>query len=772
MGYRFCVVVGIFVGMVCTGQAQENKKGKSPPAGHSHYGEAFNEGPRQRAYLMGGTGKVHFPVTTKNPLVQKFIDQGVGQLHGFWYFEAERSFRQAAMLDPECAIAYWGMAKANKYNSKRAKGFIAEAVKRKAKASPREQMYIDALDQFLNMKGSRNKKAKAYVAALEKIAKQFPDDLEAKAFLGYLYWTYRSTLKMSYEKVDAHLKAILKVEPMHPVHHYIIHLWDYKDPKRALKSAALCGQSAPSIAHMWHMPGHTYSRLKRYADAVWQQEASARVDHKHMIRDRVLPDQIHNFAHNNEWLIRNLMHIGKWRAALDLAMNMTELPRHPKYNVLSKRRSASYGRQRLFEVLYRFELWQPMIVLSKSTHLEPTSVEAEQVKRLRHLGIAYAHLRDEKQTQAILAELDKRLSVTRSKEEAKRESEAKKNSAKEQSKSRPEKGTKTINGGKPKPKRPAKSPQVRALEQAISAVKAHRAFARGDYTAALKLMKQCGDDPVVIARTQALAGDCKGAIKSLESYVKSHRNETRPLAALIEIQWKAGNKTEAKKAFEQLRRISGHIQLGSPVFDRLSPVASALGYGQEWRVAAKPSPDVGVRPPLDSLGPFRWHPSPAPDWKLKDAYGRYHSLDDYRGKPVLLIFYLGYGCLHCAEQLEAFAPATKRFADAGISLIAISTDDLEGLKISLKKYKKGDFPFPLVSDAELGVFKAYRVYDDFENLPLHGTFLIDGEGLVRWQDISYEPFMDVDFVLRESQRLLGLTHPQVVEPEQRPLVSR
>jgi hypothetical protein len=47
------------------------------------------------------------------------------------------------------------------------------------------------------------------------------------------------------------------------------------------------------------------------------------------------------------------------------------------------------------------------------------------------------------------------------------------------------------------------------------------------------------------------------------------------------------------------------------------------------------------------------------------------------------------------------------------------------------------------------------VYDDFENQPLHGTFLIDGEGNVRWQDISYEPFMDHQFLLKEAQRLLA-----------------
>src|SRR5437870_5338275 len=87
-----------------------------PVAGHSYHGESFNEGPRQRAYLMGNTGNVHFPVTTASPEAQKFIDQGIGQLHGFWYFEAERSFRQAAALDPDCAMAYWGMAMANTNN--------------------------------------------------------------------------------------------------------------------------------------------------------------------------------------------------------------------------------------------------------------------------------------------------------------------------------------------------------------------------------------------------------------------------------------------------------------------------------------------------------------------------------------------------------------------------------------------------------------------------------------------------------------------------------
>ena len=90
-----------------------------PLPGQSRHGAAFDRGPRWAAYLMGGTGEIHFPVTSKNPLVQKFVEQGIGQLHGFWYVEAERSFRQAATLDPNCGIAYWGMALANKSDKSR-----------------------------------------------------------------------------------------------------------------------------------------------------------------------------------------------------------------------------------------------------------------------------------------------------------------------------------------------------------------------------------------------------------------------------------------------------------------------------------------------------------------------------------------------------------------------------------------------------------------------------------------------------------------------------
>ena len=93
----------------------QEKSDASKP-GHSFHAEAFNEGPRQAAYLMQGMGNVHWKTSTTSSMAQRFFDQGLGQLHGFWYFEAERSFRQAASIDPDRAIFYWGMARANAEN--------------------------------------------------------------------------------------------------------------------------------------------------------------------------------------------------------------------------------------------------------------------------------------------------------------------------------------------------------------------------------------------------------------------------------------------------------------------------------------------------------------------------------------------------------------------------------------------------------------------------------------------------------------------------------
>ena len=226
------------------GESEEKKVTE----GHSFHGEAFNEGPRQSAYLMKGMGRVRFPVTTDSQEAQLFFTQGVAQLHGFWYFEAERSFRQAAMLDPDCAMAYWGMAVANRNNTERAKKFIEEAKKRRDKADKREKLWIDSeVNYWADTKKAEKDRRKKMVRDLETIIYDYPDDIEAKAFLAVWLWqsAYKGLSISSHMTVNLLIQDVLDVEPMHPCHHFRIHLWDNEKPERALASAAACGQSSP-----------------------------------------------------------------------------------------------------------------------------------------------------------------------------------------------------------------------------------------------------------------------------------------------------------------------------------------------------------------------------------------------------------------------------------------------------------------------------------------------------------------------------------------------
>ena len=719
--------------------------------GHSFHSEIFNEGPRQKAYLMAGMPQISFPVTTKSEEAQKFFTQGVGQLHGFWYYEAERSFRQAAAIDPDLAMAYWGMAMANQGNEKRGKGFAEEAVKRKDKASERERMYIDAIDAWFKADGNKKKeRMEAFIKSFERILYQFPDDVEAKSFLALHLWKGESdgVRIESHLAVDALLDQVFAANPMHPAHHYRIHLWDGQRPIKALGSAALGGQSGPGIAHLWHMPGHTFSNLKRYDEAAWQQEASARVDHAHMMRDRVLPDQIHNFAHNNEWCIRNMIHVGRVRDAVSLAKNMTELPRHPNYNTMQRGGSGKLGRERLLMVLTQFELWDELLALADTPYIEPTDIEGEQIRRLRAIGAACYHTGQLARGEALRVHAQRNLEALQmQQQEAGVAAEKKARDEKKDDKQIAQARDQARN---------AFNNRVNDWQRMADELIGHAAVAAGDYKRGLEHLRKAGLDGGYLAQIQLLAGEKDEAIKAINNHVNSNANEVMPLARQVELLWKADQKDAAKAALEKLRDISRSIDMQSPVFARVTPIAKELGFSQDWRVIKPVPADAGVRPDLASLGPPRWEPSPAPSFALKAADGHECSLKNFNGKPVVLIFFLGHGCLHCAQQLHAFAPLKDKFLAAGFDILAVSSDDEEGLKKSIENYTGGPLPLPLAADPSLETFKAYRCYDDFEKQPLHGTFVIDAAGRVRWQDISFEPFMDPNFVLTEAQRLLAI----------------
>src|SRR4051812_21051865 len=163
--------------------------------GHSKHGSAFDSGPREKPWPMTGIGQAHFPITTKNPEVQQWFDQGNALLHSFWDFEAERAFRWCLKLEPDNAMAYWGLARAASMGNgrpERAAEMIREAIKRRDRVSPREQLYIDALpadvapDVIHPRQGpdaDRGEGSRRSQKILETLCVKYPDDMEARALL-------------------------------------------------------------------------------------------------------------------------------------------------------------------------------------------------------------------------------------------------------------------------------------------------------------------------------------------------------------------------------------------------------------------------------------------------------------------------------------------------------------------------------------------------------------------------------------------------------------
>lgn len=706
-----------------------------PAPGHSVHGEAFNDGPRYSAYLMPGQGKVHFPVTTDKPEAQAFIDQGVAQLHTFYYFESERSFRQAAKIDPACAMAYWGMAMSNVNNPKRAKGFLKEARKRDGKLTRRETLYLEALEAFYKEGGKDKDRRQGLILGLESIVQEFPTDLDARAWLAMVAWQNSDKDGIgSRQAVDAVIDTVLEQESMHPgAHHYRIHLWDHVKPARAERSAGLYAKAAPGIAHAWHMPGHTYTGLKRYADAAYQQEGSARVDHAYMIRDRVMPFEIHNYAHNNQWLCTSYSYIGRVRDAVAVARNLVEQPRDPQKNNVSDGGSPQRsGRIRWAEVLTRYELWDELIAATTSGALDWSDIPLERTYRAYTLGEAYAAKRDAKKL-AEQIEVLKKLGA----EEAKS-------------------GKKQDEQPGPRPPWDFASPGTRS---ALAELQGYEQLARGDIGPAFEsFAKAASMRPESLARAHLAARNYGFAESTARKAVDQNTNQVPPLAALVEILHACGKDRDAQEAYRKLEPLARSADRDLPVFQRLETIVAKWKTDRAWDERKSEPPTttdetVADRIDLNTVGPLTWSPWPAEPLAATDTAGKEWDLAGLKGKNVLLLFFLGEKCAHCQQQLQAFGKEYDALRKLNLEVLSISTDDLAAAR-TLKNNQDGvKFPIPMLPDPTLALFKRYRAFDDFEKQPLHGVFLIDVQGNVRFQRISADPFMDVSFIKAETTRV-------------------
>lgn len=142
---------------------------------------------------------------------------------------------------------------------------------------------------------------------------------------------------------------------------------------------------------------------------------------------------------------------------------------------------------------------------------------------------------------------------------------------------------------------------------------------------------------------------------------------------------------------------------------------------------------------------------PATDFSLADRTGKQRALSELRnGRPLVLVFYYGYGCSHCVAQLFGLDKDLRYFQELGCEIVAVSSDTPEMTRKQFAKY--GEFHFPVLSDPENKVAETYGVFTPAkegqgESLN-HGTFVIAPSGLVVWANQGSQPFLDNKSLLR------------------------
>ena len=259
----------------------------------------------QPAFAQSGQklGKVNFE-TSCEPEAQKHFNRAMLYQHSFWYRSSQRAFEDVLKADPDCGIAYWGIALSllwNPHVPPSAKNLAEGAVmiakgKSVGAKTQRERDYLDALGVMYadHEKVDHRTRIVAYAKAMEQLAQRYPNDVEAQIHYALALNTSASPADKTYAnqlKGAAILEPIAKRQPQHPgVAHYLIHLYDYPPiAEKGLDAAKRYAKIAPAAAHAQHMPSHIFTRVGYWKESISSNAEAARVAKL----DKEPSDQLH-----------------------------------------------------------------------------------------------------------------------------------------------------------------------------------------------------------------------------------------------------------------------------------------------------------------------------------------------------------------------------------------------------------------------------------------------------------------------------------------------
>lgn len=269
-------------------------------------------------------GRVTFP-NSGAPQAQEPFLKGVAALHSFWYEEALEYFQAATKADPDFALGYWGAALTYTHplwaqqEVEPARAALAK-ITDISKLTAREQAFVAAV-RALYGTGDKLQRDLAYAAAMEKMYRAYPDDLESATFYSLaLLGTMRPGDKGFQRQMKAGAIAleVYQKNPQHPgAAHYVIHSFD--DPEHAilaLPAARLYASIAPAAHHAQHMPAHIFLQLGMWPEAAKSNETAWRVSDEWVTRKK-LPLSLRDY-HSNHWLTYVYAQQGRYANAEEL----------------------------------------------------------------------------------------------------------------------------------------------------------------------------------------------------------------------------------------------------------------------------------------------------------------------------------------------------------------------------------------------------------------------------------------------------------------------
>jgi hypothetical protein len=382
--------------------------GGDPRDGHSGAEPEPASSTAPLAPLFDDLGSHHHAVTTKSERAQRYFDQGLRLVYGFNHEEADRSFREAARLDPGCAMAFWGVALSLGPNinlpidagrNRFAYEAIQKALSLASQVSEPEAAYIKALSLRYSIDPGADRGAldRAYAGAMREVSRRHPDDLDAATLFAeslmdlrpWHLWTLEGKPEVGTVEFVSVLESVLRRSPSHPgANHYYIHAVEASPhPERAIASARRLESLAPGAGHLVHMPAHVYMRTGDYAGAVKANRLAAGVDERYIkAHDIKGIYPVMYYDHNLHFLALAAAMAGNSKAAREAALKLVEDAAPAVWDMPM----AEYFMPTALYVALRFQRWDDVL-----RYPEPdASFQTTHALWHHARGVSYAARRD------------------------------------------------------------------------------------------------------------------------------------------------------------------------------------------------------------------------------------------------------------------------------------------------------------------------------------------------------------------------------------------